>query len=86
MKLDLKSIGIQSNFKEVKVANDPFLKEAFGAEDQDFLIFVRHSDHPETLHVLLSKETLIDQKSVLEEMLFGIKTEDTGEIKIELAS
>ncbi len=86
MKLDLKSLGIQSHFQEVKVSNAPFLMEAFGAEDSDFLIFVRHSDHPENLHVLLSKETLVDQKSVLEAMLFGTKKEDSGEIKIELAS
>ncbi len=86
MNVDLKFLGIQSPFQERQAASDPFLKEAFGAEDSDYLIFIRHPDHPESLHVLFSKETLANQKETLESMLFGRKKEDTGEIKIELAS
>jgi hypothetical protein len=93
MKIDLRILGITVSFQEFSADRFPFQKEAFGLAADEFVQCVRDPKERSRMHVLFSKKSLLAKKNEIEEALAsnpgsgnGGGREDSGEIKIELAS
>ena len=66
MKLDLKSIPIQSDFQEFSVKSTPFQRDLFGIMGSEFVTCIRSSWDPNTVILIVSKASLGPRRSELE--------------------
>ncbi|NDG83870.1 MAG: hypothetical protein EBX52_02405 [Proteobacteria bacterium] len=66
MKVEKQLLSLVSDFQEVRVKDEPFLGECFGANPEDHLLFIANGDE---LKVLLSKNSLMEHRQEIQSWL-----------------